>query len=95
MPITEGSTPATAVVTMRASGFMPLQRITADDDERRCAVVDAARVARRHAAVGIGGERRLQRGQFLDRGVGPRMLVGVDDQGIPFLRAMVTGTISS
>ena len=47
--------------------------LLARDHERRGAVVDAARVAGRHAASGAEGG--LQLGQALGRRVGPRMLV--------------------
>ena len=81
MPITDGSTPATAVLTTRARGAQAkLARPTGlHEHEGRRAVVDARRVARRHAAALLEG--RLQRRQDLRGGVRSGMLVAVDDEG--------------
>ena len=56
MPITRGSTPATALPTKRANGSAPsaAASLLARDHERRRAVVDAARVARRDACRPAG-----------------------------------------
>ena len=53
IPITAGSTPATAEPRKVAEGLDPelARPLGARDDERRGAVVDPARVARRHRAV--------------------------------------------
>src|SRR5204863_3010466 len=56
-----------------------LGRLLGGDDDRRRAVVDAGRVARRHGAV--GADDRPQFGQSLDAGLA-RMLVAVDDHRI-------------
>jgi hypothetical protein len=52
----------------------------AHHDDRRGAVVERARVARRDLAV--GSERRLELRQLLDRGVGTRPVVLVDDAAV-------------
>ena len=56
MPITRGSTPATAEPTNAPSGSTPSSRalLLARDHERGGAVVDAARVPGRHGAVRRG-----------------------------------------
>ena len=56
---------------------MRLDRRLGGEDQRRRAVIDARGIAGRdRAAV---AERRAQLGQRLQRGIGARMFVGVDD----------------
>ena len=78
MPMTRGSTPATA------PGDEAAERLDAElggplgagDDQRGCPVVDAARVARRDGSVRPEG--RLEGGELLRRRVRPRVLVADD-----------------
>ena len=75
MPITRGSTPATALPTNAPSGSTPSSRAFSSrrDHERGGAVVDARCVAGRDRAA--RAERGLQRGELLGGRVGPRVLV--------------------
>ena len=67
IPITRGSTPATAPATKAPSGSTPSSRalLLRRDHERGCAVVQARRVARGDGAV--LAERRLQGCELLER----------------------------
>ena len=80
MPMTAGSTPATAVETTRAIGRRPSSRarLGLDQQDGGRAVVDAGAVARRDRAA--LGEGRAQAASASRRGVGARMLVAVDDE---------------
>ena len=79
MPITRGSTPATALPTNAPSGSTPsVARLLLADAITSAAAPSLmpARVARGDGAA--LAERRLQRRELLERRVGPRMLVAHD-----------------
>ena len=71
-PISSGWQPAVAKATKRASGLMPerLRALGRHHHGGRRAVRHLRGIARRHRALRV--ERRLQRGQRFQRGVGAR-----------------------
>ena len=85
-PMTAGSTPATAVDTTRASGLSPSSRARSglDEQDRRRPVVDPGAVARRDRAA-LGLERRPEPRERLERRVGARVLVAIDDERFALL----------
>ena len=78
MPMTRGSTPATAEATNAPSGSMPSSRAFSSEaiDDRGRAVVQPGRVAGGDGAA--LPERGLQRRELLERRLGARMLVARD-----------------
>ena len=77
-----GSSAVTPLATIRASGWMPsaFAALLAHHDDGRGAVVERARVAGGDAPV--GAEHRLQTGETLERGAGPRAVVLGDDLAV-------------
>ncbi len=75
MPITDGSTPATAELTMRAStGSLLARFIDAHQQDRRGAVVQRRGIPGGDAAVSRA-KRRAQLGQLLLAGLRARLLI--------------------
>ena len=96
MPMMAGSIPVVAKPSTRAIGFLPSRRraLGTGDDERRRTIVDARRVACRHAAVVL--ERRLQCAQLLCRSF-PRADIRLcpPESGRPSVAGPAPATISS
>ena len=95
MPMMLGSTPATPHCTRRASGCRPFffAKSSRREHERRRAVADARRVARRDDAVLL--EDRGELGERLQRRLRARVLVHREACTVPFFVCSSIGAISS
>ena len=97
VPITAGSTPATAVARTFTSGLRPsdFARLLAHHQQCGGAVVERRAVAGRHGAH-AGHERRLQGGERFHARVGPDALIALDRAcGCRLRRGPRSGTISA
>ena len=95
MPMTLGSTPATAVATMRASGRQP--SASAALRRRPGSAAAPSLMPLELPAVTVPPSRKAggSLAELLRRDPGPRVLVAVDDVGLALARGISTGTISS